>query len=181
MRTGCHPITGLNPGDTIRFRWQFSSDRGRGARRLLPRRHCRGHEHPVCPNVWRPDTCAGQSDWTSCNDGARAPPSQKLHTGRHVPRRGSALGCDDTVNDCNRRRPGNPASVDASHTNTIPPPAMTGTAAPVGDVCGAGICGAGLSIRASGAAPRTPDSRARRRSNRDAQPNSPTCDVARRL
>jgi hypothetical protein len=48
----CHQIAGLNPDDTIQFRWRFASDGG-----------------VEFANACVPDTCSGQSDGTPCADG----------------------------------------------------------------------------------------------------------------
>lgn len=63
----CHPITGLHAGDSIRFRWRFSSDPGA--------EYAGFYLDDVAvtnvqlPNACIPDTCAGQIDGTPCNDG----------------------------------------------------------------------------------------------------------------
>ena len=63
----CHQITGLAPDDTIRFRWQFSSD---GASEYA------GFylddvavTNVKVPNVCAPNTCVGQANGTACADG----------------------------------------------------------------------------------------------------------------
>jgi hypothetical protein len=63
----CHQISGLSPGDTIQFRWRFSSD---------PAAEYAGFylddvavTNVKTPNACVPDTCAGQADATPCNAG----------------------------------------------------------------------------------------------------------------
>ncbi|HEX4825991.1 MAG TPA: hypothetical protein VFV19_16960 [Candidatus Polarisedimenticolaceae bacterium] len=63
----CHPITGLNVGDSIQFRWRFTSD---------PAAEFAGFylddvavTNVNLPNACVPDTCTGQPDGTSCSDG----------------------------------------------------------------------------------------------------------------
>jgi hypothetical protein len=63
----CHPITGLNPGDSVQFRWRFSSD---------PAAEFAGFylddiavTNVRLPNACVPDTCTGQPDGTGCSDG----------------------------------------------------------------------------------------------------------------
>jgi hypothetical protein len=63
----CHPITGISPGDTIQFRWRFSSDAAAG--------YAGFYLDDVAvtsvrlPNACTPDTCAAQLDGTACDDG----------------------------------------------------------------------------------------------------------------
>jgi len=64
----CHPITGLTPGDSIQFRWRFTSD---------PAAEFAGFylddvavTNVRLPNVCVPDTCTGQPDGTPCSDGS---------------------------------------------------------------------------------------------------------------
>jgi hypothetical protein len=63
----CHPITGLTPGDTIEFRWRFSSDPGAeyGGFYLDDI----AITNILLPNSCTPNTCAGQADGTACDDG----------------------------------------------------------------------------------------------------------------
>jgi hypothetical protein len=63
----CHPITGLNPNDTIQLRWRFTSD---------PAAEFAGFylddiavSNVRLPNTCAPDTCAGQPNATPCDDG----------------------------------------------------------------------------------------------------------------
>jgi hypothetical protein len=64
----CHPITGLSPGDTVRFRWRFSSDPGA--------EYAGFYLDDIAvtdvrlPNACAADTCAGQPDSTPCDDGS---------------------------------------------------------------------------------------------------------------
>jgi hypothetical protein len=165
----CHPITGLNPGDTIRFRWQFSSDQGAEfAGFYLDDVGVTGVR---LPNACVPDTCAGQSNGTSCNDGSACTTVDSCTGGTCFG--GSALGCDDT-NDCTADGC-DPAS-GCFHTNTTSA-CDDGNACTSGDACGAGIC--------SG----TPDPPPGELQNArftspttfvwDTQPNSPTYDIVR--
>ena len=63
----CHQITGVSPDDTIRFRWRSSSDRSAN--------YAGFYLDDVAvtnvrlPNSCTPDTCAGQSNGTACDDG----------------------------------------------------------------------------------------------------------------
>ena len=63
----CHQVTGLNPDDTIRFRWRFSSDA------LAEFAGFYLDDVAVTnvrlPNVCAPNTCRGQADGTACVDG----------------------------------------------------------------------------------------------------------------
>ena len=63
----CHPISGLTAGDTIQFRWRFASDPGAefGGFYLddIAISNIR------LPGTCTPDTCAGQANGTSCDDG----------------------------------------------------------------------------------------------------------------
>ncbi len=63
----CHAITGLTPGDSIRFRWRFSSDPGlEYAGFYLDDVSV---TNITLPNACTPDTCAGQVNGTACDDG----------------------------------------------------------------------------------------------------------------
>jgi hypothetical protein len=63
----CHAIEGLSPDDSIRFRWRFSSDTDGGfAGVYLDDIAVTGVR---LPNACAPDTCAGQSNGTPCDDG----------------------------------------------------------------------------------------------------------------
>jgi len=62
----CHPIAGLSPGDTVQFRWRFSSD---------PAAEYGGFylddvavTNTRLPGTCVTDICAGQVDGTACND-----------------------------------------------------------------------------------------------------------------
>jgi hypothetical protein len=63
----CHPITGLLPGDSVQFRWRFSSDPGA--------EYAGFYLDDVAvtnvrlPNACTPDLCAGQPNGTACSDG----------------------------------------------------------------------------------------------------------------
>jgi hypothetical protein len=63
----CHPITGLTAGDTIQFRWRFTSDPGAefGGFYLDDI----AISNVLLPNACTADTCPGQADGTGCNDG----------------------------------------------------------------------------------------------------------------
>jgi hypothetical protein len=63
----CHTITGLSPNDSIRFRWRFSSNSGTGFAGFYL--DDIAVTNVRLPNVCAPDTCAGQSNGTSCDDG----------------------------------------------------------------------------------------------------------------
>jgi hypothetical protein len=63
----CHQITGLNPNDTIQFRWRFSSDSGAEYAGFYL--DDIAVTNVLLPNVCTPDTCAGQLDGTACDDG----------------------------------------------------------------------------------------------------------------
>jgi len=63
----CHAISGLNPGDSVQFRWRFASD---------PGAEFAGFyldditvTNVTVPTACAPDTCAGQPDATACSDG----------------------------------------------------------------------------------------------------------------
>jgi hypothetical protein len=63
----CHPISGLAIGDSVRFRWRFTSD---------PGLHLAGLylddvaiTQTRLPNVCTPDTCGSQQNGSPCDDG----------------------------------------------------------------------------------------------------------------
>jgi hypothetical protein len=63
----CHPIVGLAAGDSVQFRWRFTSD---------PAAEFAGFylddiavTNVELPGACVPDTCAGQPNGTSCSDG----------------------------------------------------------------------------------------------------------------
>jgi hypothetical protein len=63
----CHLLDGLNPDDTVRFRWRFASDGGvEFAGFYLDDIAV---TNVRLPNACVPDTCSGQSDGTPCADG----------------------------------------------------------------------------------------------------------------
>ncbi len=63
----CHPITGLTPGDSIRFRWRFASDPGAQFAGFYL--DDVAVTNVRLPNTCTPDTCLGQANGTACNDG----------------------------------------------------------------------------------------------------------------
>jgi hypothetical protein len=63
----CHQITGLSAGDTIRFRWQFSSDQSQEFAGFYL--DDVAITNVLLPNACAPDTCHGQTDGTACIDG----------------------------------------------------------------------------------------------------------------
>jgi hypothetical protein len=64
----CHPITGLNPGDSIQFRWRFSSDPGAEFAGFYL--DDIAVTNIGLPNTCTSDQCGGRPDGTSCNAGA---------------------------------------------------------------------------------------------------------------
>jgi hypothetical protein len=63
----CHAVTGLTPGDSIQFRWRFTSDPGAEfAGFYLDDVEV---TQVLLPTACVPDTCAGQADGASCDDG----------------------------------------------------------------------------------------------------------------
>jgi hypothetical protein len=64
----CHQIPGLSSGDSVRFRWRFTSDPGsQFAGFYLDDIEI---ANVKIPNACVPDTCAGQANGTACNDGS---------------------------------------------------------------------------------------------------------------
>jgi len=63
----CHPISDLTPGDTIQFRWRFSSDPGLEFAGFYL--DDIAVTNISMPNACTPDTCSGQPDATACDDG----------------------------------------------------------------------------------------------------------------
>ena len=63
----CHQITGLNPNDTIKFRWRFSSDAGSEFAGFYL--DDVAVTNVRLPNACAPDTCSGQVNGTACDDG----------------------------------------------------------------------------------------------------------------
>ena len=63
----CHPVTGLTPGDGVRFRWRFASDPGAEFAGFYL--DDVAVTNVRLPNTCAPDTCAGQSNGTACDDG----------------------------------------------------------------------------------------------------------------
>lgn len=63
----CHPITGLNPGDAVKFRWRFSSDPGAEYAGFYL--DDVAVTNVLLPNACTPDVCGGQSDGQACSDG----------------------------------------------------------------------------------------------------------------
>jgi hypothetical protein len=63
----CHPITGLTPGDSVRFRWRFSSDPGAEYAGFYL--DDVAVTNVLLPNACTTDVCGGQSDGNACDDG----------------------------------------------------------------------------------------------------------------
>ena len=63
----CHPITGVSPNDTIRFRWRFASDSASEYAGFYL--DDIAVTNVQVPNACAPDTCRGQADGTACIDG----------------------------------------------------------------------------------------------------------------
>jgi hypothetical protein len=64
----CHAVTGLTPGDSIQFRWRFTSDPGAEfAGFYLDDVEV---TQVLLPTACVPDTCSGQPNGTPCNDGS---------------------------------------------------------------------------------------------------------------
>ena len=63
----CHRIAGLNANDAIRFRWRFSSDSAAEYAGFYLDDVAVGNVR--LPNACAPNTCPGQPDGTSCDDG----------------------------------------------------------------------------------------------------------------
>ena len=75
----CHQITGLTPGDTIKFRWRFSSDPGADYGGFYL-------DDIAVTNIRLPNSCSsnpclGQPDGTSCNDGNACTQSDTCQSG----------------------------------------------------------------------------------------------------
>jgi hypothetical protein len=63
----CHPVTGLAPGDSIRFRWRFASDPGlQFAGFYLDDIAV---ADVLLPNSCTPDVCGALADGSACDDG----------------------------------------------------------------------------------------------------------------
>ena len=63
----CHHIAGLNPDDSVRFRWRFSSDAGADFAGFYL--DDVAVTNVRLPNACVPNTCVGQLDGTGCSDG----------------------------------------------------------------------------------------------------------------
>lgn len=63
----CHPISGLAAGDSVRFRWRFSSDPGAEFAGLYL--DDVAVTNVRLPNACVPDLCGGQSNGSGCDDG----------------------------------------------------------------------------------------------------------------
>ena len=167
----CHPITGLSPDDSIRFRWRFSSDAGAEFAGFYL--DDIAVTNVRLPNVCAPNTCAGQPNGTSCTDGDICTTGDACAGG--TCQGGPASSCDDsnicTTDSCS------PVS-GCFHTNNAAA-CDDGNACTSGDTCSAGGC--------SG----TPDPPLGELQNArftdhttlvwDTQPNSPRYDVVRGL
>ena len=136
----CHPITGLTPGDSIRFRWQFSSDPGSEFAGFYL--DDIAVTNVRLPNVCVPDTCAGQSNGTACDDGNACTTVDTCGGGKC--QGGSVLGCNDnnlcTTDSCN------PFSGCLNTNNTVA--CDDGDPCTAGDACGGGVCTVGSPITA---------------------------------
>ena len=63
----CHLLTGLLPGDTVQFRWRFTSDPGAEYAGFYL--DDVAVTNVMLPNACTPDICAGQPNGTACSDG----------------------------------------------------------------------------------------------------------------
>ncbi|HKQ62098.1 MAG TPA: hypothetical protein VJS92_12480 [Candidatus Polarisedimenticolaceae bacterium] len=63
----CHPITGLDSGDSIQFRWRFSSDPGAEFAGFYL--DDIAVTNVLLPNACTPDACGEQLDGSPCSDG----------------------------------------------------------------------------------------------------------------
>ena len=63
----CHPIIGLTPGDSIRFRWRFTSDADSDFAGFYLDDIAVTNIN--VPNACVPNTCVGQPNGTACSDG----------------------------------------------------------------------------------------------------------------
>ena len=136
----CHQITGLSPDDTIRFRWQSSSD--------ASSEYAGFYLDDIAvtnirlPNACAPDTCSGQANGTACTDGNACTTADTCAGGTCSA--GPALSCDDsnlcTTDVCS------PAS-GCVHANNVVA-CDDGNPCTAGDVCGGGVCNGGSPIAA---------------------------------
>jgi hypothetical protein len=136
----CHQITGLNPDDTIRFRWRFSSDSGAEFAGFYL--DDIAVTNVRLPNTCAPDTCSGQADGTACTDGSACSTADTCADGRCSA--GPALACDDsnlcTSDSCS------PVSGCLHANNAVA--CDDGNPCTTGDACGGGVCNSGSPVSA---------------------------------
>jgi hypothetical protein len=78
----CHPISGVSPGDAIKFRWRFTSDPGTALAGFYL--DDVAITNLRVPNACVTDTCAGQADGVLCDDGIACTSGSTCSAGRCV-------------------------------------------------------------------------------------------------
>jgi hypothetical protein len=134
----CHPLTGLTAGDTLQFRWRFTSDPGAD--------YAGFYLDDVAitnirlPNACTPSACGGAPDGTACNDGN---PCTQTDTCQGGVCTGSPVVCAPldqchTAGTCSPATGlcSNPAAPDGTSCDD-------GNACTTGTTCTAGVCGGG--------------------------------------
>ncbi len=139
----CHRIAGLNPGDTVRFRWRFTSD---------PAAQYAGFylddvavTNVLLPDACSPDVCGGLVDGSPCSDGNACTVGESCETGVCAGGAPVVCGasdachvvgvCDPASGACS-----NPAAPDGTACDD-------GDACTTSDACGGGAC-AGVPVAA---------------------------------
>jgi hypothetical protein len=137
----CHQVTGLTAGDTIKFRWRFSSDSAADYAGFYL--DDIAVTNTRLPNTCTTDTCFGQADGTACNDGNACTQTDTCQSGRCVGGNSVTCSasdqchnvgtCDITTGICSNPNKSNGTTCDDANLCTY------------SDVCTGGVCG-GTSI-----------------------------------
>ena len=138
----CHPFTGLTPGDTIQFRWRFTSDEAAEFAGFylddLAISNIR------LPNACVPNSCGGQPNGTACSDGNPCTQNDTCQGGSCAA--GGPVACVP-LDACHLAGVCDPGSGLCSN-----PPAPNGTtcddanACTAGTTCTGGTCGGGTAV-----------------------------------
>jgi hypothetical protein len=130
----CHQVTGLTAGDTIKFRWRFSSDSAADYAGFYL--DDIAVTNTRLPNTCTTDTCFGQADGTACNDGRACTQTDTCLSGQCIG--SNPLICNDnnscTDDSCN------PA------TGTCQFIANNGNTCTDGNVCTNDVCSGGTCV-----------------------------------
>jgi hypothetical protein len=136
----CHPVTGLVAGDTLQFRWRFTSDPGAEFAGFYL--DDVGITNILLPNACTPASCGGQPDGTPCNDGNACTQTDTCQQGTCVGSNPVVCAPLDACHDagvCSAGVCSNPQKPDGASCDD-------GNACTTGTTCTSGACGGGTLV-----------------------------------